>query len=535
MVQDNKPRLLGEGDHIIESTDFDFKGMVNVVSNLCIVHETISILRVNLGQIALVWQDNEPTFYDKPGLLEFDSPDFSFVEFKNVEEQLIQLGSKKIILCHTGQVAVTYDRGELKILPNGRHIIDSATHVFQRFLSTQQKSIRLSSLHTAEKTARKSQVTPQGSSKKTHAPIAENEKDDETNAATSNSMGLEHHQNPDSDLTVCETKDLVKVGLRADVFYSIDDPEKCIRKIDTDELEDLVRETAVATLTNIVRSTTLNEIAQSKQVSAKAGEGLPTGVDVMPPPTMTTTGDEAFGEAPPPPTAPTAVFFEKVHDEFLAMLNEDFNERYGVDIANIRIESFKIMDEELAEQISKHALMTAQIENEMANLEGTSLISTTRERTAAQVKDIKVNADATALKIAADAQNQRDLDAAEAQAKALKIAAQAKAEAEADAILTKAKAQAEAIRLKAAAEAQRAELLSNTPLGTQEALLSVYSQMVVESNKGVEKIVYLDPSVNRESPFALGSLANLNMDLHSLTQLGVAASTAAAGNAVTLG
>ena len=42
---------------------------------------------------------------------------------------------------------------------------------------------------------------------------------------------------PDSDLTACEAKDLVKVGIRADVFYSIEDPEKCINKIDTDELE----------------------------------------------------------------------------------------------------------------------------------------------------------------------------------------------------------------------------------------------------------------------------------------------------------
>ena len=71
----------------------------------------------------------------------------------------------------------------------------------------------------------------------------------------------------DSDLTVSETKDLVKVGPRADVFYSIEDPEKCINKIDTDELEDLVRETEVATLTNIIRSTALNEIARSKQES----------------------------------------------------------------------------------------------------------------------------------------------------------------------------------------------------------------------------------------------------------------------------
>jgi hypothetical protein len=36
------------------------------------------------------------------------------------------------------------------------------------------------------------------------------------------------------------------------------------------------------------------------------------------------------------------------------------------------------MDQELSKQISKHALMTAQMENEMANLEGKSLSSTAR-------------------------------------------------------------------------------------------------------------------------------------------------------------
>jgi len=78
----------------------------------------------------------------------------------------------------------------------------------------------------------------------------------------------------------------------------------------------------------------------------------------------------------------------------------------------------------------------------------------------------------------------------------------------------------------AAAEAERAEMLSHTTLGQQEALLSQYSQMVIESNRGVEKVVYLDPSVNRESPFALGSLQNLNHDLHSLSKLGIAAGEA---------
>lgn len=79
--------------------------------NLCIVHGTITIMRVTLGQIALAWQDSKPTFFEKPGLLDFDSPDFSFVKFTDAKEQLIQPGVKKIVLVHTGQVGVTYDQG----------------------------------------------------------------------------------------------------------------------------------------------------------------------------------------------------------------------------------------------------------------------------------------------------------------------------------------------------------------------------------------------------------------------------------------
>jgi hypothetical protein len=247
IVQDNKPRLLGEGTHLIESTDFSYCGMVSIVSNLVIVHGTITILRVTLGKVALAWQDSEPVFITEQGLYEHDSEDFEFVEFRDASEQLIELGAKKIVLVQTGEVGVSYDEGLLKILKEGRHLIKSSTHIFHRFLSTQQKSIRLSTLNADEKSRRSSKKA-----RKSHMASV----DESGGFATSFSS------HPDSDLTVCETKDLVKVGLRADVFYSIEDPEKCINKIETDELEDLVRETAVATLTNIIRSTALNEIAQ---------------------------------------------------------------------------------------------------------------------------------------------------------------------------------------------------------------------------------------------------------------------------------
>ena len=43
----------------------------------------------------------------------------------------------------------------------------------------------------------------------------------------------QHTLDDDADLLVCETRDLVKVGIRADVFYSIVDPEKCIQTLNT--------------------------------------------------------------------------------------------------------------------------------------------------------------------------------------------------------------------------------------------------------------------------------------------------------------
>merc|ERR1712151_1168448 len=128
------------------------------------------------------------------------------------------------------------------------------------------------------------------------------------------------------------------------------------------------------------------------------------------------------------------------------------------------------------------------------------------------------------------AANTRKIEAAKAAAEALKLQTITEAQAEADSILLKAKAEAEAIRLKAAAEAERAKLLSQTSLGQQQCLFEIYADMVKSSNDGVSKVVYLDPSVNKDSPFALGSLDGLNRDLHSLTKIGVASAQNGHGN-----
>ena len=53
-----------------------------------------------------------------------------------------------------------------------------------------------------------------------------------------------------------------------------------------------------------------------------------------------------------PADAPSApMFFDKVHDEFIAKLHDTFVEKFGIEITNIRIESFKINNKELSGKI----------------------------------------------------------------------------------------------------------------------------------------------------------------------------------------
>jgi len=475
--RDNVPELLGEGTHYLESTNFQYAGTASL-SDSVIKHGTITVVRVNRGQVGLAWQDNMPLFLEEPGVHSFDTPTFSFVKHASVADKTIELGTKKIVTVNSGEVAISYDSGELRILHPGRHVIDDAAHRVDGFLPILQKSVRLISAEA-------------GPPRK----------------------GAEG-----SDLLICETKDLVKVGVRSDVFYSIADPEKTIRRVAKEDINTLVLETAIATLTNIIRSTTLNEIAQSKHPSAisTSGEQVQSA--------------QALGEQ-----ASAPLFFDKAHDEFLSKLHDDFMSRYGIDVTNIRIESFKIMDTELAGNISKQALTTAQTESQLANLAGQTEIATQEQERDANVRQIRAKAEATALRTQAEAQNAALISKSEAGARADQIqretmataeaaALVAQARAEAEAISIRAKAEAEAIELKAEAEAKRAKLLGATPLGAQLSLLGVYGEMAAKSNAGVQKVVYSDLQANNVGLLSMPSLAMLSKDLEGLSALGGAGS-----------
>merc|ERR1711904_400411 len=110
-------------------------------------------------------------------------------------------------------------------------------------------------------------------------------------------VGRDDNENK-SALLVCETKDFVKVGLRADVFYSLADPALTVQAVKRSEIDELVYETAVATLTNVVRCTALNEVAQNSMSSAVSSQKHKED----------TVTAQALGD----PSAP--LFFDRAHD-----------------------------------------------------------------------------------------------------------------------------------------------------------------------------------------------------------------------------
>eukprot|EP01090_Pellita_catalonica_P000723 TRINITY_DN10500_c0_g1_i1.p1 TRINITY_DN10500_c0_g1~~TRINITY_DN10500_c0_g1_i1.p1 ORF type:complete len:270 (+),score=73.78 TRINITY_DN10500_c0_g1_i1:92-811(+) len=220
---------------------------------------------------------------------------------------------------------------------------------------------------------------------------------------------------------------------------------------------------------------------------------------------------------PDDPSSPSApLFFDKVHDEFISKLHDMFQKRYGIEIANIRIESFKIMDEELAENISKQAMITATTETRLANLEGQTEIATAEMQRDAAVQRIKSQSLAAKLEVETKAKNRATMDQAQAKADAAKIIATGEAnaklisvEAEAKAIERRAQAEASAIEQRAKAEAKRAELLSQTPLGGQLAMFELQTQMVSKSLQGIEKIVYL-PTDLAKNPFCVFGMPSVD-------------------------
>jgi len=492
---DGKPKLITEeGQHTFNTPLFQFDGFESLAQKV-IEYQTITRFQVSKGEVALVWEENQPKFLDKPDVYQFESSHFRYEMSVDATDPIIELGSRKRIMVRDGEAGVSYKNGVLHILEKGTHDIDDAQHRFEDIVTTKQQSELLSS-------------------------------------AKSRSRDLP------ADMMSCETKDLVNIGVKAEVFYRIRDPAKVVREVGIAVTESglrryqmLVRDTAIATLIAIIRSTSLNEIAQSKEPStvpvpapsqAFASDrmhpvaSLPYGQlqdsaeltafaapsEVMPAMTMQQ------------PSAPT--FFDKVHDDFINRLHDDFMNRYGIEITNIRIENLQILNTELAQSISKQAERTADTEAKLATLEGQTRIQVQEAERKSQIA--KLDADTKAYEASAKCikeaeaslvatqnrqqeeqlRNQIQVNKAEAEARAKELIASA----EAKAIEVKAAAEAKAIEMVGEAKAKAAKSISDTPIGMQLALLEKMNEGLMATLANTKKMVVV-PEKMMENPYGL--------------------------------
>lgn len=74
-----------------------------------------------------------------PGRHVLLSPFHNFTQCVKINDKVVNLGPFTIVTVNTNEVAVTYKDGVLTILKEGRHMLDSATHIYKNHVSTKQQ------------------------------------------------------------------------------------------------------------------------------------------------------------------------------------------------------------------------------------------------------------------------------------------------------------------------------------------------------------------------------------------------------------
>jgi regulator of protease activity HflC (stomatin/prohibitin superfamily) len=338
-----------------------------------------------------------------PGTHVIDDPTFKWIGLLNLINQENKCGNFNFIRVETGQIGLAYINNQLEILLPSIHLLKSPDR-FHSFVSTQQQIISL--MHRVE------------------------------------------------------SADYISINIEADVFYYVSDAKLAFTKA-FDSVKDLInsiKETAIATIALIVRSSTFAEIGRGNSSHPINSDHISIN----------------------PPSYES--YQKRLHDEFVERLQGFMNKTYGVFIENIRIKSLSIHDKELAKEIAAPAIIYAQTQAKLANVTSQTEIQTA-----------EAHRDATMRKIKADADAYIAMKTAEGNSKAIGL----QTVAESNKIITIAKANADAIIIEAESLKRKLELegeghnmfaskVKETELGSQLALAKFQTDAI----KGVNKIVY---------------------------------------------
>ncbi len=347
-------------------------------SNPYIQHGTIHTLRVPKGKIAKVWVENKPLlleYQDQP--YQFTTPYFKIEPasrdelFFDATVQKIVHGQIKRIIPHTGEVAVTYDNGTLKVIPPAGDskpiVIDSPTHEFVDFLSTNIQTL----VFPSEKTK------------------AERRRDNPN--ASNDEVALE----------VFQTRDSLSVGVKLLVAYKIVDPNKAVSQLGKDGIIPHVENLATVDMGKAIKQCSSQDFLtfwQNKPTHAADG-----------------------AEQAPAPAAVQPRHFQDIVKEALA---KDLLE-YGIELVRLNIETTKTLNKDIADQMEQQAKMLAETNAKEAALAQQTRITIAQSQQKAEAARIAQEQQNNATKSMAQA----ELDAAQLRAQAIIVTAKAEQEA----------------------------------------------------------------------------------------------------------
>lgn len=377
----NEPRILGPGRHYLIEPTHTFVKTINLIRHKHIQHGSVHIIFVRLGEVGLAVDaaSGEPIILTS-GQHYINSNTFEFKGFTKLEERVTEIGELKMVRVEVGEIGYGYrSNGKLMLLQPGLHLVKPP----DRFESTLSLLVEICNI-------------------------------------------------PKSKF---ESKDYVQIEVSAGIYFQIRDPHKALTVVGP-KIKPQIRELGAAALQQIIRSSTLVDIAGSDKVSYKE------------------TGASKSAKGEPD-------FYSKMHDEFMSRLHDHILEDWGAEISNIRIENLQIADRSLAQSIAQQAVEVSKQEAEHMMLEKQTAIIETRATNAA--KEIEISTRAEAEKITALAQ------------------------AEADAVIIKAKAQKTKKELQGEGEAEYARLLQESGLGSELATLKIHQ----EALNGVKQVVYV--------------------------------------------
>jgi len=379
----DQPLILGQGRHYLLSPTHTLAGLADLKSERMISHGPIHIISVALGQLGVGMdvKTGKPVILTT-GTHYINNNFFRWQDFSDLTRPSTPIGQMQIVRVEKGYVGYGYSgqSGELKIYQPGLHFI----HPPDRYVDRVSKMIQITKLPNE----------------------------------------------------VHESKDYVQIAVKAAIYYQVADPAKAL--ITVQDIHREIKELGIATLQQIIRSSTLVDIAGTTQITYSSES-----------------------KADMPQNEGGSDFYEKIHDRFMLQLHDVILEQWGIDINNIRIESLRIHDQKLAQSIANQAVQVSQLEAKHMMLAKQS-----------EIKKVEANNKAMQQKIAVAAETD---------------VIRQRAEADAAAIISKAKAQREAKILIGEGEAEYSNMVQKTGLGAELARMQIQAQAI----QGLNQIAYV--------------------------------------------